>query len=256
MRLLAALAIALSAGPAGAERAIVVDAHGVPFAARDLADAIRVRVPRDGAALRVRVTAVEGGVRVETRGGTRDVELESLQGADAARLVALAATDLMLDDLASPPEPAPRRELTLAVTGTAAVWSQALGGASIDVALPVAGGLFAIEAGGGDVLGGNVTLVASVVRLDAGYRLGWLELRAGATVMPLFVTTGAGDTTVLVGGGASARVRPTIVPGVRAVVAAGADAFATRTRYELNGMAALATPAWAPWLALGVEVVL
>ncbi len=256
VRLLAALAIAFTARAAGAERAIVVDAQGVPFAAHELADAIRVRVPRDGAALRVHVTAIDGGVRVEARGGVREVELENLQGADAARLVALAATDLMLDDLASPPEPPRPRERTLAVTGTAAAWGQALGGASLDVALPVGSGLFAIEAGAGDVLGGNITLIASVVRVDAGYRFGALELRGGATLMPLVVTTGAGDTTVLVGAGASARVRPTIVPGLRAVLAAGADAFATRTRYELNGMAALATPAWAPWVALGVEVAL
>jgi hypothetical protein len=106
------------------------------------------------------------------------------------------------------------------------------------------------------VLGGNVQLVAGVVRVDAGVRASWLELRAGATVMPLVVTTGGGDTTVLVGAGASARVRVPVVEGVHAVIAGGADVFATRTHYQLAGATAFATPSWAPWLALGLEVAL
>jgi hypothetical protein len=255
VRLFAALMIALAAAPAAADRPIEVDADGVPFAAHELADAIRVRVPHDGRALHVRVTSADGGVRVQARGGSRDVALEGLEGPAAARLVALAANDLWMDDLAVAPEVpvAPRRTLSLVVG--AAGWGSPLGGLTADLALPIGSGLVAIEAGVGEVLGGNIQLAGGVVRLDGGWRRSWFELRGGATFMPIVVSTGVGDATVLVGAGASARVRVPVGAGVRAVIAAGADAFATRTHYQF-GMAAFATPAFAPWLGAGMEVAL
>ncbi len=256
MRLFAVLTIALAAAPAAADRPIEVDADGVPFAAHDLADAIRVRVPRDGRALHVRVTAADGGVRVEARGGSRDVALEGLEGAAAARLVALAANDLWMDDLAIAPEVPVVRRRTLSLVGCAAAWGNPLGGITADLVLPVGSGLVAIEAGGGEVLGGSVQLASGVVRIDGGWRSSWLELRGGATVMPIDVSTGAGDATVLVGVGASARARVPVGDGVHAVIAAGVDAFATRTHYQLAGMSAFVTPAIAPWLGAGVEVAL
>lgn len=256
MRLFVALTIAFAAAPAAADRPIEVQADGVPFAAHDLADAIRVRVPRDGRALHVRVTAADGGVRVEAHGGSRDVALEGLQGPAAARLVALATSDLWMDDLAVVPEVKVAPRSTLSLVGCAAAWGNPLGGISADVVLPVGAGIVAIEAGVGEVLGGSVQLAAGVVRIDGGWRSSWLELRAGATLVPIDVSTGAGDATVLVGAGASARVRLPLSDGVHAILAVGADAFATRTHYQLAGMAAFATPAFAPWLGAGVEVAL
>jgi hypothetical protein len=256
VRLFAALTIALAAAPAAADRPIEVDADGVPFSANDLADAIRVRVPRDGRDLHVRVTSADGGVRVEARGGSREVALEGLEGPAAARLVALAANDLWMDDLAVAPEVpvAPRR--TLSLVGSAAGWGNPLGGITADLALPFGSGLVAIEAGVGETLGGSIQLAGGVVRIDGGWRSSWLELRGGATLMPIVVSTGAGDTTLLVGAGASARLRLPVGDGVRAVLAVGADAFATRTHYQLAGMPAFATPAIAPWLGAGVEAAL
>ena len=55
--------------------------------------------------MRVRVTPTATGVRIETRGEARDVELGELRGADAARMVALVANDLLSDDLAAPAPP-------------------------------------------------------------------------------------------------------------------------------------------------------
>jgi hypothetical protein len=256
VRMLAALTIAFAAAPAAADRPIEVDADGVPFSAHDLADAIRVRVAHEGHGLRVRVTAAEGGVRVEAHGGSRDVALEGLQGPAAARLVALAANDLWMDDLAVAPAAPVERRATVSLVGSAAGWGNPLGGLTADLALPVGPGLVAIEAGASNMLGGSVDLTGGVVRVSGGWRSSWLELRAGATVMPIVVSTGAGDTTVLVGAGASARVRLPISGGVRGVIAGGADAFATRTTYQLAGMPAFATPAIAPWLGAGVEAAL
>jgi hypothetical protein len=104
--------------------------------------------------------------------------------------------------------------------------------------------------------GGTIDLYAGVVRVGAGLRFGVLELRSGLTFAPLVVETGAGDTTLLAGGNASARVRIPLTARTRAVLALGADAFATRTTYLLDGMTALATPRFAPWFAAGMEVAL
>jgi hypothetical protein len=96
--------VLLSASSAAiADRAIDVDVDGAPFAAGELAAAIRVRVPLDGPALHVHVTAIAGGVHVEAPGGDRDVALAGRRGVDAARLVALAASDLLSPE----PEPEP-----------------------------------------------------------------------------------------------------------------------------------------------------
>ena len=94
------------------------------------------------------------------------------------------------------------------------------------------------------------------VRASAGVRVDWLDLRAGVVLVPVLVSTGAGDATVLAGGGASARAVVPVSPLLRAVVAAGLDVFATTTEYRLAGMSVLTTPRWAPWLAAGIEVAL
>lgn len=251
---LIAIAIACDTRRAAADRAIVVDAPGAPFEGRELAEALRVRVAADGAPLHVRVTTTPAGVRIEARGGTRDVELAGLHGAAAARLVALAASDLLLDDLATPPSSVEPPAATVGVLGSGALWDGTVGGLSIDLAIPEGGWLATAEIGAGTAIAGNVRLVSGVARLGPGVRFGMIELRVGATLVPVLVATGAGDRTVLVGGGASARLRVPVGEQVRAVLAVGADAFATTTHYALDGMTVLTTPTFAPWLALGMEV--
>lgn len=254
--LLVAIAIVGATRSARADRPIVVDAPGAPFAAGELADAIRVRVPIDGAAVQVRVEPIDGGVRVEARGGVRDVELGGLRGPAAARLVALATDDLLLDDLATPPAQPRATPREIGLSGGLAGWGQPLGHVTVDVSLPRGAWLAAIEVGGGELIGGAARVLTSVIRLDAGVRAGNVELRGGATAMPMWVTSGAGDRTILVGGGASLRLRLPITGTSTAVLAGGADAFATRSHYQLAGMTALVTPWLAPWLACGVEVAL
>src|SRR5262249_56240929 len=107
---------------------------------------------------------------------------------------------------------------------------------------------------GGDALGGGgVQLEGVMVRLGGGYRGDGYELRAGATIAPIDVSDGVGDRTVLVGANASARLRLPLGDRTHLVLAAGADAFATRTEYRMT-TGTTATPWLAPWLATGIEV--
>ena len=252
--------------PAYAERAIAVEVtFAAPFEAGELREALRVRLPAEGGPVRVRVALTPTGIQVETPRGVREVDVAGLEGVAAARLVALAASDLLLEDLAtfpvSPPSlvestAAPAAPpVALGVVGGIAGWDRALGGAMADLTLPRgARDLIAIEAGGGTLLGSGIHLTAAIVRFSGGIRLGVLELRAGAVLAPIFVSDGVGDTTLLAGAAASARVRVPLSPQFRAVFAAGLDAFATRTQYLHDGMAALETPQLAPWFGIGMEV--
>lgn len=235
-----------------------------PFAAGELASAMRVRLAPEGAPVHVRVTPTPTGARVEARGGVREVALGGLGGAAAARLVALAASDLLLDDLASPPLSPPslsrvnradvRGAATVGVFGGAAGWDGVLGGLTLDGALPRDRWLITIDLGAATLVDGPVNLTSGVVRLGGGVRAGLFELRAGLTVASVFVSDGAGDRTVLVGAGTSLRFRAPVTSGIRAVFVGGVDAFATRTEYRLDGMTAMATPRLAPWIAAGIEV--
>jgi hypothetical protein len=261
-----AIVLSLVRGVA-AERAIVVDAVGVPFASSELVEAIRVRVPLAGPPLHVRVTSTAAGVRVAAAGGARDVALGDRSGADAARLVALAASDLLAIDssIAAAPADVTARvapaaapisadtTTSLAVLASAAAWNGVLGGLTAELAFPLGAWVIAADLGGGSSFGGQIELVDAEARLGIGRRIGPFELRLDAVAEPLFVTTGAGDFTALLGGGASVRLRIP-VETMRVVIAGGADAFATQTEYRTAGADALTTPRIAPWLRLGLEV--
>ncbi|HEY5920503.1 MAG TPA: hypothetical protein VIV11_02480 [Kofleriaceae bacterium] len=264
MRLLVGVVIAFSAGSARAERAITVDVAGLaPFEADELARAIRVRLPAKGAAVHVRVAATPAGIQVQTREATRDVDIAGLGGAAAARLVALAATDLLLADLAVEPTDVgePREEAggatTIGAIGGVAGWERLLVGGGVEVTLPVRARVgidaIAVELGGG-IASGPVSLKAALARIGVGMRSGLFEVRVGATVAPIFVADGAGDSTLLVGGGASVRLRVPVASRARALFGVGVDAFATQTEYRINGVEVFTTPRYAPWFGAGVEV--
>ena len=251
------LTIAMLGAPAAAERTIVVEvAADGPFTAAELTEALRVRVSPTGAPLRIRVTATDDAVRVDAGGTARDLELGGRRGADAARLVAIAASDLVLDDLAATPPPPPRPPPTFAIgaLGGASAFTGTLAGGALDFTFGGGPWLFDGSVGGGALTSGPIHGDDVMMRLGVGYRIGWLDLLANATVAPLIVRDGAGDFTVLLGGGASARVRIPVADRVHAVIAAGADVFATRTEYTFAGLGVTETPLVAPWFAAGVEL--
>ena len=252
-----------SSAPARAERAIVVElAEPAPFDAAELTAAMRMRLPADGSPVRVRVTRTADGVRIDAAPGSRDISLNGLAGPAAARMVALVASDLLLADLAVAPELVVRAEsrrrapLSLGFAATAAAWDGLLGGGSIDLGMPRGGYVVAVEVGGAGLAGGPVDLLSGVVRADVGLPIGAFELRAGLTLAPIFVRTGVTDFTVLAGGNASARVRIPVTRASHAVLAIGADVFATRTQYVLGAMQLMSTPRIAPWFTAGMELAL
>src|SRR5262245_58025268 len=130
----------LTGGDAAAERALAIELDAkAPFAERELADALRVRIGAAGAPVKLTITTTEHGVTVGARGASRDVELAGRTGADAARLVALAAVDLLFDDLATAPggppglavvQTAPRASdrFSIGVVGMAAQWGGTIAG--------------------------------------------------------------------------------------------------------------------------------
>jgi hypothetical protein len=267
--IVAALVITCAVRRAQADRTIVVDeATTGPFAPQELAAAIRVRIAAAGTPVRILVTPTATGVRIETRGETREVALGELRGPDAARMVALVANDLLVDDLAAPAPPmvemrgelrVPHAPAELGVLGNVSGWDGMLGGLSLDLAIPRGAWAMTFEAGGGVLVESTLHVLAGNVRIDPALRIGGaadksgFELRAGATLAPLLVTNGAGDQTVLVGGNASVRMRLGLGAGIHAVLAAGVDAYATHTQYQLATMT-IATPWLAPWVAAGIEV--
>jgi hypothetical protein len=249
--------LCVTAAPAFAERSIEVEViDAAPFAASELTSAMRVRLPADGAPVHVRVSTASDGVRIEARGTVRAVQLGDLRGEAAARLVALAANDLLLEDLALEPSPPPSTpRISVAVLGGATAWERPLGGLALDLTIPRSPRVvLALEAGGSQVLAGPLSLSAAIVRASGGVRAGMFEFRAGATFAPLFVDEGPGDRTILFGGGASIRLRFPIAARGALVLAGGADVFATRTTYIVDDMVVLTTPRAAPWLAAGIEV--
>ncbi len=243
-----------------AERAIEVDVPvGAPFDAAELRSALAVRLAPDGARVELRVAvAAQGIVHVTAGERARDVDVGGLHGEAAARLVALAASDLMLDDLAevpAPPARAPREaRMTLGALGLVSSWPAPLAGGAADIAIPSGGAVVAIELGGGTLVGANLRVTALTARLAAGvYALDVVELRAGVTLAPIFVAGGA-DRTLLAGGHVAARLHVPLWARVHAVLAASLDVFATRVEYRVGGMTVLATPRVAPSLSLGFEV--
>jgi hypothetical protein len=273
------LAITLTAWggqAAWADRDVRVEVAGeAPVTAQQLAAALRVRVAATGPAIVVQLRPASDGVVARIADRERDVALGGRTGEDAARLIALAIADLALDDvgdevgvggpsLTAAMTPAPaglgRRhgtELTVSFLGMASAWSSVMASGGVDVTVGRGAWLAAAEVQAGQLIDGNLELGGALVRLAAGWRSGVLELRAGATVAPVWISNGAGDRTVLAGAGASARLRAPVTKDVRLVLAVGVDGFATQSEYRIQAptmVEQVSTPWLAPWIAVGAEV--
>ena len=249
------------------EDEVVVD-DGVPFVAGDLATALWARVEHGARPARVVVHAIAGDfVEIEVEGRTRELALEGRHGTSAARLVALAALDLMVPEVAALPamtavahatpaapiDVAGPPPMSIAVMGAASQWSGVMAGIGVELVVPRDGWGVAVELGGGTLVTGDLHLDTALARVGIAVRPSILELRIGATLAPVIATDGAGDMTVLVGAGASGRVRIPAGPARHVVLGVGLDVFATRTEYVRAGMTTVATPWFAPWFAVGME---
>ncbi|MBV8762731.1 MAG: hypothetical protein JO257_35935 [Deltaproteobacteria bacterium] len=249
MKCCLAVLVVLASASAHAERTITVRAEGAPFAATDLASALRVRLP-DGAPLAVIVEpAGASRIRVAVGDTTRELDLGDRHGPDAARMVALEIVDLALDDLAVMPPPEARTRFAIDVLGSATAWTGMLAGGTADLSIARGSVAFALELAAGERVIGDLHVTSLPVRASIGWRSSWGELRAGAVVAPVVVSDGIGDQTLLAGATASARLHVG-----RVVLAAGTDAFATQTTYHLR-MSTITTPWFAPWVAVGMELV-
>jgi hypothetical protein len=144
------------------------------------------------------------------------------------------------------------------VLGSASAWSAPLVGGGLDAvyARGMPGRLAwlgYVEVDGGTLVTGALQLAALTVRAGVGVRFAAIDLQAGATALPIWVSNGAGDQTVLLGGNVAARLRLPLAVGLRAVIAVGADAFATRSVYTFAASSVVGTPWVSPYLAVGLE---
>lgn len=237
---------------AHAERPVRVVANGAPFAAEDLATALRVRLPVDGSPVDVNVIASVGDLLTVSIGdASRQVALEGRSGPTAARLVALAIVDLALEDLAEVPrdEPPPPRSFAVTMVGSASAWTGVLAGGSAELAVRRGGWVGALEIGAGQEVTGELHVTTIPVRLTGGIRIDRFELRGGVELVSSWVSDGLGDQLTMFGLAATARLHL----GGRFVLAAGADAYTTQTTYML-GATRITTPWIAPWVGVGVEL--
>src|SRR5262245_6447455 len=195
-------AILFVSGPAVAVASPAVELTGdAPFDRDQLVAALAVRMPARDVTVHVMQTA--DGVIVAVGGNARVVALDGQRGEAAARLVALAASDLVLDDLAIAPTAAPgdvperplaptsprRGPTTVGIVGGAAGgWDGVLGGITLDVAVRRGAWITAIDVGAVALIDAPIDLTGAVIRLGVGRNVGWLDVRLSATAVPILVS--------------------------------------------------------------------
>jgi hypothetical protein len=86
----------------------------------------------------------------------------------------------------------------------------------------------------------------------AGWRAGPLELLVGPFLSPYAVGGASQHTGVLFGGGATARLTPSLSPRLRLVVGVRVDGYANRIHASWTGQTGFATPRVGGAIAIGV----
>jgi hypothetical protein len=236
---------------AGAPAAIEASGE-LPCSRDELAEALALRV--DGRAVHVEARGDRVRIRVGDR--ARELVLGGARGRAAARLIALTAADLSMDELPTdaPPPPVagpPRPRVALAVTARAGSSDAFRAGVAIDAAIGRGRWRPLVEAGvAGGVGDHDVRLLAAPLRAGVA----WGEdstLRATAVVLPYTVSGGVGHRGVLAGGGIEGRGQVR-AGGVTVVFAAGVDILASQVELRYDGAAALTTPRVQAWTVLGI----
>jgi hypothetical protein len=211
----------------------------------------------------VTVEAQGDAIRVEIGGRDLVLDLDGARGRTAARMIAVAAADLVLPELPSgAPPPAvaieraavapPPRPLRLALIGQIGSEEATRAAATIGGELASSGPRLALEVGiaGGRAAAHGVSLLGVPVR--AGVALGdTTAVRVGAVAMPFFVDGGGDHRGVLVGGAIAGQGRVR-VGAHELVYQVGADVFANQVEYRWTGAPVMTTPRVALWAGLGV----
>jgi hypothetical protein len=249
----------------------------LPFSTSELIEAIQLRLPlmrinNKDKLPAVRVQGKEAGrAAIHVGSAHRVISLGGLANADAARVVALLALDLIsnLQREASPKSPSvemtkprPKRSDTIFVGVSPRLsvgvseWSPAFE-PTLDLGLKITRNVFAFVEAGFTWIGTGegeqaVTLIEIPARLGAALRYRWFELRAGVTLRPYFASGGKDDQGVLVGGGGSLRVLRKMTAWLTGYLAGGVDLFAVRKDFRVvQGETALRTSWVVPWLGVG-----
>jgi hypothetical protein len=263
-----------------AERPIKVTCRGVlPFSSAELLEAIHLRLPlmridRTAALPAVHVQGQGQGqasdrVAITVAGARRVLSIKDLSGAEAARIVALLALDLVLNQQRSEErevKPEPRAPSDLVFVGVSprltlgvSDWSQTFE-PTLDLGLRIGRRFFLYIEGGFTWIGAGeaereLNLLEVPVRAGVAYRLpfrfAWFEARAGGALRPYFVSGAGRDSGVLAGGGVSMRIARRFSAWLLVYLALGVDFFTLRKAFSVGGEPALTTGWVTPWLGLG-----
>jgi len=251
------LAATLVTFPAAAARAggvRVALAGDLPCARGELIEALTLRITTTDA---IAVQATGDRVQIRIADRTRELDLGGVRGAAAARLIALAAADLILieEPAGAPAPPAPVPWGRIAVGARLSTGAAPKGTFAVDLTLGRRPPRVAVELGVGTnssgATGVGVSLLAVPVRAAIAFGND-VELRAGAVAIPHVVDyAGYHHTDVLWGAGLEGRGRIAL-DSAYLVLSAGLDVFANQLEYRYDGTGVLVTPRVQIWSGLGV----
>jgi hypothetical protein len=248
-----------------------------PFSQEELQAALRLRLGEDH---HVEVRSDANGITITVDGTSRSIVLGDERGNDAARVVALVAAAIVLDDAErrvavapaiEPMEPVdtdevmrPAREprplrwsLSATMAHPAGELARNQGGLLVGYDRDVRG-VHAFAAAGVSMSMAELPPPAPAVRtIEMPLRAGaWLggdaAIGASGVAIPYNTTGGIGDRSVLVGAGVMARLRTRIGNGVGVVMHAGVDAMASTVEYRWEDTPVLASGRLRMWVGLGV----
>lgn len=246
-----------------------------PFSEAELEEALRLRL---GGQHRIEVVSGARGMTISVDGTTRSIQLGSERGEEAARVVALVAAAIVLDDaqerrrIAVADAEREQAELARERRGPAKRWAlAALVTPSVSERTESnTGVLLSLDRAHGEdgvrlmmsigVTSSSIELgeMAPQIRtVEAPVRAGaWLGDRyavgATAVAIPYETRGGAGDRNVLFGAGVTARAQLVVSGGTGVVAQVGVDGMARSVAYRWEGETVLASGRFRPWLAIGV----
>ncbi len=249
------------AGAAGAPIHVELTGEEV-FAREELVAAIAARGPlaserSPGVVVVVAVEGDEASISVGER--RRTIALGERRGGAAARLVAIAAHDLVAPLPAMPATDVRRRGTDVSTWAVAAGSFGALEPASLGVAIDLSVPLTShwraaatLQATWTGEVEPGFSMTSFTLRPAVGLRLGLAELRLGPSLTRYAVDGGTGHASFLLGAGATVLLRARVLGGASVMVAAGGDLYAQRASFASTGAPFLSTPRVWLWGGAGL----